>query len=75
MGEHSKGKDDNTEQAKYWLQGYHTNGLLTLQQLIDAIVKPETFKEIKMPVFVGYYYKNEKEQDPVVSVDAIKKNV
>ncbi|TLU97932.1 alpha/beta hydrolase [Dyadobacter luticola] len=73
MGEHNMGKDDDAEKANYWLQGYHTNGLLTLQQMMDAIVKPATFQQIKMPVFVGYYYKNEKEQDPVVSVEAIRK--
>ncbi|NIJ50971.1 alpha/beta hydrolase [Dyadobacter arcticus] len=72
IGEHNISKDEDTEQAKYWLQGYHTNGLMTLQQTIDAVAKPEIFEQVKMPIFVGYYYKNEKEQDQVVSVKAIQ---
>lgn len=72
MGGHRLPTDKDPEQAKYWLQGYNTNGLVTLQQMIDAISRKEVYEKIKMPVFVGYYYKNEKEQDPVVSVKAIR---
>jgi hypothetical protein len=36
-------------------------------------VKPETFAKIKMPVFLGYYYKDEENQDKVVSVEAMLK--
>ena len=31
----------------------------------------DTFKKITTPIYMGYYYKNEQEQDPVVSVDAM----
>ncbi|QRR02782.1 alpha/beta hydrolase [Dyadobacter sandarakinus] len=72
IGEHSVHMDTIPAQAQFWLQGYHTNGLITLQQMMDVISKPEVFEKIKMPVFVGYYYKNEEEQDKVVSVAAIK---
>lgn len=73
MGTHNMGKDSIPAQAQFWLQGYHTNGLTTLQQMIDAIARPEVFAEVKMPVFVGYYYKDEEHQDKVVSVKAIRK--
>lgn len=73
MGTHNMGKDSIPEQAQFWLQGYHTNGLITLQQMIDAIARPEIYAEVKMPTFVGYYYKNDEEQDKVVSVKAIRK--
>ena len=33
---------------------------------------PEIFKQVTVPVFSGYYYKNEAEQDPVVSVAAMR---
>ena len=33
----------------------------------------ENFAKVKQPLLVLYYYKNEQEQDPVVSVDAMKK--
>ncbi|WP_138482508.1 alpha/beta hydrolase [Dyadobacter bucti] len=72
MGEYREPTDEDAERAKFWLQRYHTNGLITLQQMIDAISRPEVFEKIKMPAFVGYYYKNEKEQDEVVSVKAIQ---
>ncbi len=73
IGEKSKSEDTDPLQIQYWLQGYHTNGLIALQKTIDAIAKPETYQKIKMPVFLGYFYKNEKEQDDVVSVAAMKK--
>ncbi|MHA4737449.1 alpha/beta hydrolase [Dyadobacter sp. MSC1_007] len=72
MGTHNMGKDSIPEQAQFWLQGYHTNGLITLQQMVDAIARPEIYSEIKIPTFVGYYYKNDDEQDKVVSVKAIR---
>lgn len=72
MGDHRNTADEDPERAKFWLQAYHTNGLLTLQKTIDAVARPEVYSQIKVPVFVGYYYKNEKEQDDVVSVKAIQ---
>jgi hypothetical protein len=32
----------------------------------------EVFEKVKIPVFLGYYYKDEEHQDNVVSVDAMK---
>ena len=32
-----------------------------------------TFERVKKPVFMGYYFKNEKFQDSVVSVEAMLK--
>lgn len=72
MGEHRLPVDSDPELANYWLQSYNTNGLTTLQQSIDAIARPETYKKIKMPLFLGYYYKNETEQDQTVSVKAMQ---
>lgn len=71
MGERRKSADTIPERANFWLQSYHTNGLLALQETIDAVAKPEVYEKIKMPVFLAYYYKNEKEQDEVVSVKAM----
>jgi hypothetical protein len=34
-------------------------------------MKPEVFQHIDQPTFLGYYYKNEEEQDKVVSVPAL----
>jgi len=40
---------------------------------MDAVSRPEVYKKITMPVFMGYYYKNDKEQDQTVSVAEMKK--
>lgn len=72
MGDYRKTADAEPGRAAFWLQSYRTNGLLTLQQTIDAVAKPEVYEKIKIPVFLGYYYKNEKEQDQVVSVKAMQ---
>jgi pimeloyl-ACP methyl ester carboxylesterase len=72
MGDHREPIDSDPELANFWLQRYHTNGLTTLQQTIDAVAQPEVYAKIKMPLFMGYYYKNEKEQDQTVSVKAMQ---
>jgi hypothetical protein len=40
---------------------------------MDAIVQPEVFEKIKVPVLMLYYYKDEENQDKVVSVEAMLK--
>jgi esterase/lipase len=63
----------NPQHAKYWCQHYHLNGVIALQNLLTNVMSPETFAKIKCPAFMGYYYKNEEEQDKVVSVPAMLK--
>ena len=60
------------ERQKYWMSSYSSRGLITLQRTMDAVAKPEIYKEIKMPVLLGYYYKDEEQQDKTVSVKAMK---
>ena len=71
VGEH-RVSDDPSERSKYWLKSYSTKGLMTLQQTMDAVSRPEVYKNVKMPVFLGYYYKSDEEQDKVVSVPAMQ---
>ncbi|MFD2572248.1 alpha/beta hydrolase [Spirosoma soli] len=59
------------ERARYWLPKYHTNGLITLQTMLDEFMTPEQFAKVKQPLFMGYYYKDEDNQDKVVSVAAM----
>ena len=61
------------EEAKYWSTSYHMNGYEALVKMLIENMTPQTFSKVKVPVFVGYYYKNEEEQDQVVSVAAILK--
>ena len=65
--------DDPPEVQKYWQSKYHINGVRAMTQLLEKTMTPETFAKVKQPVFVGYYYKNEDEKDPTVSIDAMMK--
>jgi len=52
----------------YWYTKYRIEGLVELKNLIQYTMVDETFRNISQPIFVGYYYKNEREQDDIVSV-------
>lgn len=56
------------DKAKYWSEAYHVNSYESLAILLKSTMNDTTFAKIKQPLFLGYYYKNEKEQDFVVSV-------
>lgn len=57
------------ESAKpYWYSQYRIEALVQLKRLIEATMTDETFRAISKPLFVGYYFKNEKEKDDQVSV-------
>jgi esterase/lipase len=58
----------DTLAQKYWNQVYHINGIFAVKGLIRQYMHKETFQKIKIPVFIGYYYKDEEHQDNVVSV-------
>ncbi len=70
-GEHVTVTHYQPDRARYWLTKYHTNGLITLQTMLDQFMTPEQFQKVKQPVFMAYYYKDEKHQDQVVSIPAM----
>ncbi|MEM9675525.1 MAG: alpha/beta hydrolase [Bacteroidota bacterium] len=57
---------------QYWSRIYYIEGYVALAGLVEETMTEETFQQIKCPVFLGYYYKNEEEQDDVVSVPAMR---
>ena len=59
------------ETNPYWSDKYSTNGIIALQGLIDQTMIEEVFEKITLPVYCGYYFKDEDNQDPVVSVAAM----
>ncbi len=61
------------EDKQYWSRVYYIEGYTTLSLLIEEAMQPEVFQKVHCPVFLGYYYKNEEEQDDVVSVPAMLK--
>lgn len=71
-GEHIEITHYKPDRAQYWLTRYHTNGLITLQTMLDEYMTPENFANVKQPVFLGYYYRDDDHQDKVVSVAAMQ---
>lgn len=61
----------NLMEQKYWYYHYRWEGVIYLEQLTDVTMNKRLFRQVKQPLFLGYYYKNEEEQDPVVRVDAM----
>ena len=65
--------DFASEDCKYWNCKYRLEAIVYLQQLVEATMKKEVFAKISAPVFLGYYYKDEQNQDQTVKVDAMLK--
>ena len=57
---------------QYWTTKYRLEAPVHMQKLLETAMVPETFNKITVPVFSGFYYKSETEQDPVVSVAAMR---
>lgn len=66
-------EDFESKDCQYWDCKYRLEATVYLQQLVEATMKPEVFKNIYAPVFVGYYYKDEANQDDIVKVSSILK--
>lgn len=73
MGGKYRITNDNieSEDCQYWNYKYRVEALVYLQQLLDATMIKETFNQVTVPVFLGYYYKDDNNQDQTVSVDAM----
>ena len=61
------------EKKNYWTIRYRLESTVELQKLLETAMRPEVFQRITAHVFMGYYYKNEEEQDKVVSIPAMLK--
>ncbi len=66
-------QDRGTEKEKYWTIKYRTEGIIALQDLLEQTMTDDVFRRVNQPYFLGYYFKNEEEQDHVVSVEAMKR--
>lgn len=62
-----------SKDCQYWNCKYRMEATVYLQQLIDATMKKETYKNVTAPVFLGYYYKDDTHQDETVKVGAMLK--
>jgi esterase/lipase len=72
---HSKYIDRDTEDPldkKYWNRPYRLEAVVELQELLETSMKEETFRAVKQPALVLYYYRDTIHQDSVVKVTAIR---
>lgn len=58
---------------QYWNYGYRLEAVANLEKMLETSMTPATFKKVKQPVLLLYYYKDEVHQDSVVRVDAMQK--
>jgi pimeloyl-ACP methyl ester carboxylesterase len=72
MGGKNRSYEAPEEFKKYWQTSYRLEGLQTTRVLINETMIPETFGKITQPVFMGCYYKDDENQDMIVSVDAMR---
>jgi len=56
------------EEEQYWQGRYRIESLVALKALVKATMKEEVFEQVEVPVFLGYYYKDDRLQDSTVSV-------
>ena len=56
----------------YWTVTYRVEGLVCLQDLLEQTMGTATYAKITQPTFIGHYYKNEEEQDFVISYEEIQ---
>lgn len=64
-------EDFESKDCQYWNCKYRMEATVYLQQLVEATMKKETYKLVTAPVFLGYYYKDQSNQDKVVKVGAM----
>jgi hypothetical protein len=57
---------------KYWHTKYRAEGLVVLDQIVSNSMNEEVFKKITSPVYLGYYYENDQNQDDVIDVSLIE---
>jgi len=56
----------------YWYTSYRIEGLCTLKSIINTTMNDETFRQVKDPLIMLYYYRDENNKDGVVSVKRMR---
>ena len=59
--------------STYWDSSYRLEAVASLQEYLETAMIKETFKKIKQPALMLYYYKDEIHQDSVVKVEAMQR--
>lgn len=73
MGSDYRVTDSNPsyEDSLYWYTEYRLEATVYLQQLVELTMNRETFRDVRAPLFLGYYYRDEDNQDGTVEVGAM----
>jgi esterase/lipase len=65
-------EDERPIYKQYWNKPYRLEAIVALEEMLETSMNKETFSKVKQPVLLLYYYKDEKHQDNVVKVSALK---
>lgn len=68
-----RNSDFGSEDCHYFNCMYRLEAVVYLQQLLEATMTKDVFAKVNKPLFMGYYYKDEENQDQTVSVAALLK--
>ncbi len=60
----------NQSANQYWTTKYRLEGLVAMRSLVNNAIDEAKFAKITQPFFLGYWHKNEEEQDKIISIPA-----
>lgn len=66
-------KDNRPIFKAYWYYHYPLHAVVELQEMLETTMTKQTFKKIKQPVLMLYYYKDSLHHDSTVSIPAMLK--
>jgi esterase/lipase len=66
------GGKNTPEYKQYWNYQYRLEATTQLEEELETTMTNTAFAKVKQPTLTLYYYKDEKNQDPVVKVSAMK---
>ena len=71
-GKYNVPEDDRPIYKQYWNKPFRLEAAVALEEMLETSMIEETFRKVRQPVLLLYYYKDEQHQDPVVKVSAMK---
>lgn len=72
QSDYIQASDQREIYRKHWYGTYRLEGVVALQEMMETTMTPETFREVRQPLLLLYYYRDEEHQDPVVRVSAMR---
>ena len=72
-GDYMISADTRPVYRQYWYWKYPVEAATQLEEYLETTMTKETFKAVKQPLLLLYYYKDDIHQDSVVSVPAMLK--